>query len=118
MKFFGLGLLLILPLALIVVLLLVVLPFTLIKPKTILKETKEKIDEEKQKMLNKIQGDKKCLSKEERQSLSKKMRDYIRNKQKETQKAIEDEMGLDDWKKGNKEIRDDLKNTDIRDIFK
>jgi ABC-type dipeptide/oligopeptide/nickel transport system permease component len=84
MKYMGLSLLLILPLAIICVSLLIFSIFYFSRHTSIKKAIKQNYLTDKGKIVNQIR----------------------------------EEMGIDDLKKGHKEIMDDLTKKDIRDIFK
>jgi flagellar motor component MotA len=92
--------------------------FALTKAKSIKKKTKENLKAEQQKILKKIKEEKRCLSKEERQSYVNTIQNIRRNGREKARKAIEEEMSSDDLKTGHKEIMDDFTKNDIRDLLK
>ncbi|MBI5674393.1 MAG: hypothetical protein HZC48_01025 [Nitrospirae bacterium] len=79
---------------------------------------KENLNAEEQKILNQIQEEKRCLSVEERQLYVKRIREIVRNGRKQAINAMEEEMGIENMKKGTKIMMDDFTKKDIKDLFK
>lgn len=104
--------------ALIFILLAIILPFTLTRHKSAIKDMKENLNAEEQKILNQIQEEKRCLSVEERQLYVKRIREIVRNGRKQAINAMEEEMGIENMKKGTKIMMDDFTKKDIKDLFK
>lgn len=104
--------------ALIVILLTIILPFTLTRHKSAIKEMKENLNAEEQKLFNQIQEERRCLTEEERQLYVKRIREIVRNGRKQAINAVEEEMGIENMKKGTKIMMDDFTKKDIKDLFK
>jgi hypothetical protein len=119
MKILGYSLFLfILPLLLIIVSLIIFIPFIVDRYKALQKETKGKLREEKSKIDNLSEHGKKPLSIEERQAFCKRIHNILKDFKKKSRKAIDEDLGTEDLKKGSKELREELETKDIRELFK